>query len=130
MKEATQMPRYVMLLVILVALLWQACTDPNYDNYRPDLLPELSEKTLERYKDTSKVMPCLREVSKKDRLDSLLRITEQLKNFDELAALMYAQEAYDLSTAENWEVARGISAHLVGLLKSRQTSFGEKVESA
>ena len=130
LKEATQMPRYIMLLALLVALLWQACTDPNYDNYRPDLIPELSEKTLERYKDTSKVLPCLREVSKRDRLDSLLRITEQLKNFDELAALMYAQEAYDLSTAEDWEVARGISAHMVGLLKSRQTTFGEKVESA
>ena len=130
LKEATQMPRYIMLLALLVALLWQACTDPNYDNYRPDLLPELSEKTLERYKDTSKVLPCLREVSKRDRLDSLLRISEQLKNFDELTALVYAQEAYDLATVENWEVARGISAHMVGLLKSRQATFGEKVESA
>ncbi|MEM6763396.1 MAG: histidine kinase, partial [Bacteroidota bacterium] len=127
--ETTQRPRYAIFLA-LVVLLCHACTDPNYDDYRPDLLPELSEKTLERYKDTSEVFPSLREVGKKDRLDSLLRITEQLKNFDELAALLYAQAAYDLSTAENWEVARGISAHLVGLLKSRQTTYGERVASA
>ena len=129
LKETTLMPRFVILLA-LVALFWQSCLDPDYTHYKPYEVKELSERVMEQYKDTSSVFSRINSLDDKERLDSLITISEHIKDFDEESALIYAEQAYNLATARDWEVARGISAHMVGFLKSRQTRWGDNVETA
>ncbi|MEM8900938.1 MAG: histidine kinase [Bacteroidota bacterium] len=129
LKETTLVPHFVILLA-LMAFLGQGCEDPDYKDYRPDEVKELSEQAMEQYIDTGLVFSRINSLGDKERLDSLITIAEQIKDFDEESALIYAEQAYNLATARDWEVARGISAHMVGFLKSRQSRWGDNVETA
>ena len=87
-----------------------------------------SEERLQFLLDTTKTLPYLTKLNKRQRVDSLIYFSEWLKYYDEDMALYYGQEAFDLATEENWGFARGVAANRLAALKLRTIDFGEGIE--
>ena len=83
------------------------------------------------YSDTTAAFRILDALNgKAQKLDSLIYWAEWLENYDEEAALKYAQKAYDLATDRNWKYARAISAYRLAAIKQTRAKFGEDIEDA
>jgi len=87
-------------------------------------------EVLEKYVDTEAVLERLKGQNFKTQLDSLLQLAELMKNFDETAALTYAQKANLTAKGVGQKVSEAISIYYLTLLRERQQIFGEGLEEA
>ncbi|WP_367392402.1 histidine kinase [Lewinella sp. LCG006] len=118
-------------LGILLLLLLYSCGQYRGGDFEPQRLRQLTEKELKAYADTSTVLHRIMAMeSPSQQVDSLLHFAEWVKNYDEEATLFYAQLAYDISTENNWNIQRGISANRLAWSKGKRAQFGEDIEDA
>ena len=119
------------LLGILLLLLLYSCGQYRGSDFEPQLLRQLTEEELKVYADTSLMLDRIKVMeSPSQQVDSLLHFAEWVKNYDEEATLRYAQLAYDISTENNWNIPRGISANRLAWSKSNRIRYGEDTEGA
>lgn len=116
---------------ILLLLLLYGCGQYRGGDFEPQRLRQLTEKELKAYADTSRVLHRIKAMeSPSQQVDSLLHFAEWVKNYDEEATLRYAQLAYDISTENNWNIPRGISANRLAWSKGKRVKYGEDAEGA
>ena len=89
-----------------------------------------SESVLKSYADTEKVLDRFKDLKAHEQVDSLVYLTLLLKNYDEVAALEYAQQAYNIALEKGWDAAQAVSAYYVAVLKMEKGRFGEGIEDA
>ncbi|MGH1437136.1 MAG: histidine kinase [Lewinella sp.] len=119
------------LLGMLLLLLLYSCGQYRGSDFEPQLLRQLTAEELVAYADTSKVLTRVKAMkTPSQQVDSLLHFAEWVKNYDEDATLRYAQLAYDISTENNWNIPRGISANRLAWSKSKRVRYGEDAEGA
>ncbi len=121
---------YIITLTGLLLLLLNSCTRFDLDDYIFDGLPEKSEVQLQSMADTALTLFRVAEFSQKQQVDTFIFYAQWLKNYDEEAALWYAQRAYDMATEQNWNAPRGVSAYIMASIRAWQTGYGETIEDA
>ncbi|WP_020537468.1 sensor histidine kinase [Lewinella cohaerens] len=116
---------------VLLLLLLYSCGQYQGSDFEPQLLRQLTAEGLVTYADTSSVLTRVRAMENpSQQVDSLLHFAEWVKNYDEDATLRYAQLAYYISTENNWNIPRGISANRLAWSKGKRAKYGEDVEDA
>lgn len=125
-------PINILLLLCLFfsGNLFLSCNRFELDAYNFSELPLPPAAHLEQIADTSKTLQRLDLLHKNQQVDSLIFFAEWLKNYDEETTLLYAQKAYNLSTDENWNIPRAISAYRLAWSKGKKARFGEDIEDA
>jgi anti-sigma regulatory factor (Ser/Thr protein kinase)/tetratricopeptide (TPR) repeat protein len=119
------------LFGVLLLLQLYNCGQYRGSDFEPRLLRQLAEEKLVAYADTSSVLTRIKAMDNpSQQVDSLLHFAEWVKNYDEEATLRYAQLAYDISTENNWNIPRGISANRLAWSKGKRVKYGEDVEGA
>jgi len=114
-----------------IFLLLYGCGQYRGGDFEPQQVKELSERELVAYADTNKVFSRIEALTNpRQQVDSLLYFAEWIKNYDEDITLIYAQRAYDISTENNWDTQRGMSANRLAWSKGKRASYGEDVEDA
>ena len=83
---------------------------------------------VDQYLKVEDVLVRLSELSIRKQLDSLLLLSDLLKNHQEDVALVYAQEANKIAVRENKPFSRGISSYYVALLNGGKEIYGEGIE--
>lgn len=117
-------------LLFSVCLLLLSC-NPDRPNFEPSYSGAPPEENLDQYLDTKAVFEGLDQVKGiRNQLDSLLTLTDKLKNYDDDVALVYADTAYSMATEKNWQLSRGIASYYIALLKGRREKYGEGIEDA
>jgi two-component sensor histidine kinase len=119
-----------LLLLLALSFLWQSCNRFDLKKYDFSALPAQTEQRLSLLSDTVATQQRLEELASRKQVDSLIFFAEWLKNYDEKAALHYAQKAYDISTSKNWNIPRAISAYRLAWSKGKKAQFGEDIEDA
>lgn len=121
---------------ILLYVLFSVCVlllscNPDRPNFEPSYSGAPPEEDLDQYLDTKAVFIGLDEVKGvRNQLDSLLTLTDKLKNYDHELALIYADTSYSIATQKNWQLSRGIASYYIALLKGRREKYGEGIEDA
>lgn len=123
-------PSFKLISILSIFYLLFSC-NPDHPNFEPSYSGAPPEENLDQYLDTKAVFKGLDEVKgTRKQLDSLLTLTDKLKNYDDGVALVYADTAYSMATEKNWQLSRGISAYYIALLKGRREKYGEGIEIA
>ncbi|MCB0628074.1 MAG: histidine kinase [Lewinella sp.] len=99
--------------------------------FHPTTSQSLSLPELEVLSHTDSIIQRIETMSgTQQKLDTLLSLTNEMKDFDVDAALRYANEAYKLSTLKARDLYKGISLYYISLLKSRKRTYGEESKNA
>ncbi|MEZ5038801.1 MAG: histidine kinase [Saprospiraceae bacterium] len=123
-------PSFKLISILSIFYFLFSC-NPDHPNFEPSYSGEPPEENMDQYLDTKAVFKGLDEVKGvRKQLDSLLTLTDKLKNYDDDVALIYADTAYSIATDKNWQLSRGISAYYISLLKGRKEKYGEGIEDA
>lgn len=100
-------------------------------SFQPAESPSLPLQALERF---SRADSIIREMNtfpnSRKKVDSLLHLADQIKDYDTDAALKYANEAYKIAILKNLDLRKGISLYYMALLKKRKRKFGEGIADA
>ncbi len=115
----------------LLLLLLAACSDEPGIDFEAVRAENYPSEFLDRYQNSDSLIKVTQEYSgARKKIDSLLFWTEILTNYDEEAALEYANEAYRISTAKNKKLSRAISLYYQAVLKKESAIYGENSETA
>lgn len=121
---------FLLYLLCSLCFLLLSC-NPDRPNFEPSYSGAPPEEDLDQYLDTKAVFEGLDQVKGvRNQLDSLLTLTDKLKNFDDDIALVYADTAYSMATEKNWQLSKGIASYYIALLKGRREKYGEGIEIA
>lgn len=122
---------YRLFIFALLAGFFLTSCNPDRPNFEPSYSGAPPEENLDQYLDTKAVFAGLEQVKGvRNQLDSLLTLTDKLKNYDDDIALVYADTAYSMATEKNWQLSRGIASYYIALLKGRREKYGEGIEDA
>lgn len=114
----------------MLLLFTTACEQgPQYD-YRPEAASGFSPESVASYLHTDSIKAAWQEWSARKQYDSLMYLTELLKNYKEEVALEYAAAARSLAMRKNWRYARAVSSYYVAMLKGRREYYGEGIYGA
>lgn len=84
-----------------------------------------------RYTHTDSVLEVVENyTSLHARLDTLLFLADYLANYDDRAALKYAQKANEIAKKKKHRKARAISQYYLAMLEGRQEAVGEGIDPA
>lgn len=112
-------------------ILLYACTQYEHPNLQTRQLGWEPDRDLQPYLHTDSMIQTLQSLrSDRNRLDSLLDWTDMLKDYDEHAALAYANEAYRLAVEKGFRFSQALSMYYRALLKGGGQIRGENVGDA
>lgn len=122
---------YGFALSLIVGGFISGCSYFQETNFEPAYGQLNSIESLDMFLETGPILDRINgypTISQK--LDTLLFLTERLKNYNQSAALTYAKMANQLAKKNRLDLSMGISSYYIALLKGRQQSFGEGIEDA
>lgn len=129
-KKEDQRNPFLLYLLFSLSFLVLSC-NPDRPNFEPSYSGAPPEEDLDQYLDAKAIFEGLDQVKGvRHQLDSLLTLTDKLKNYDDDVALVYADTAYSMATEKNWQLSRGIASYYIALLKGREEHYGERIEDA
>lgn len=118
-------------MCLVFGVLIEACTQYQHPELESRQLGWQPDRDLTPFLNTDSVIASLDRIKgTKNRLDSLLEWTDMLKNYDEEAALAYANEAYRLAVEKGYRLSQAIGMYYRALLKGRGQILGEGIEDA
>ncbi|MCB0563771.1 MAG: histidine kinase [Phaeodactylibacter sp.] len=116
---------------LLLFGLISGCKDYQHRGFEPGIAAARPAWQLDLFLNTDSLIAELDQLpDAESRLDSLLFWADLLKNYNQNAALEYANEAYRMATERGWRLSQAISLYYRAMIKEKKQRFGERIEDA
>ena len=116
---------------LLLFGLISGCKDYQHRGFEPGAAAARPAGQLDLFLKTDSLIAELDQLPGAEaRLDSLLFWADLLKNYNQNAALDYANEAYRMATERGWRLSQAISLYYRAMIKEKKQRFGERIEDA
>lgn len=116
---------------LLLCLALPACRDYQHPGFEPGIAGTRPAGQLDNFLKTDSIIGRLEQLpGARPRLDSLLLWADLMKNYNQDAALEYANEADRIATERGWRLSRAISLYYRAMIKEKQQRWGERIEDA
>ena len=116
---------------LLLFGLISGCKDYQHRGFEPGIAAARPAWQLDLFLNTDSLIAELDQLpDAESRLDSLFFWADLLKNYNQNAALEYANEAYRMATERGWRLSQAISLYYRAMIKEKKQRFGERIEDA
>ncbi|MCB9052679.1 MAG: histidine kinase [Lewinellaceae bacterium] len=131
MQQTTTYKHFPLAAVFLAFLLLPGCQDYQHPGFEPGVAGSRPVEQLDHFLRTDSIIAGLEQLpGTREQLDSLLLWADLMKNYNQNAALEYANEANRMSTERGWRLSQAISLYYRAMIKEKKQRLGERIEDA
>ena len=131
MQQQSTYQSFKLAATLLAFLLLPGCQGYQHPGFEPGIAGARPAEQMDHFLKTDSIIAGLDQLpGTRARLDSLLLWADLIKNYNQDAALEYANEANRVATKRGWRLSRAISLYYMAMIKEKKQRLGERIEDA